>query len=47
MLLIGLKVFDYRMIMESVMLLECFVRYSVVPNKEKVTWISYLIVQIV
>ena len=37
MLLTGLKLFDYRMIMESVTLLEFFARYSVLPNKEKVT----------
>jgi len=42
MLLTGLKFFDYRMIMESVTLLEFFVRYSVLPNKEKVTWNSYM-----
>jgi len=47
MLLTGLKLFYYRMIMESVTLLEFFVMYSVLPNKEKVTWTSYLLVETV
>jgi len=38
MLLTGLKLFDYRMIMEFVTLLEFVARYFVLPNKEKVTW---------
>ena len=36
-LLIGLELFDYRMITESVTLLEFFVRYSGLPKKKKVT----------
>ena len=47
MLSTGLKLFDYRTIMDSVTLLEFFVRYSVMPNREKVTWTSYLLVEIV